>query len=294
MGELRCVDGSLLSVAAIPCHDKAGRPYDVTLRLALDSRPFAIVGQRCAHQLATLAAQVQAARADPQQVSCWPDPDDRFPLPGASFRAAHRVLSQSVPIPRDSFSAPGGFSAPGDTRGGQADGEAPEAETAASSPRAPDFQPGEQEYFSLRSRERGDLPGYGEVRCLLRSSARWLDNSNTLGSLSPGYWRLTRRAVLEAWGDSGTGVRAVLTSAELVTFLDTVLREPDGTALAVSAPDTRTAGDQPVRLSWPTWRQRERVPDGSARSRIPALRAAARRVALAVSSPQARGSDVRR
>src|SRR5262245_28535267 len=284
MGELRCVDGSLLSVAAVPCHDKAGRPYDVTLRLALDRRPFAIVGQRCAHQLATLAAQVHAARQDPELASCWPDPDDRFPLPAASLRSAQAVRSHSVPIPRDSVP----------TLGDQPVDSAAVSQAAPRQPGTADFQPGEQEYFSLRSRERGDLPGHGEVRCLLRSSARWLDNSNTLGSLSPGYWRLTRRAVLEAWGDSGTGVRAVLTSAELVTFLDTVLREPDGTALAVTAPDTRTGSHQPMRLSWPTWRQRGRVPDGSARSRIPALRAAARRVALAVSSPEARGSDVRR
>ena len=84
MGELRCVDGSLLGVAAIPCHDQAGRPYEVTLRLVLDRQPFAIVGQRCGHQLAALAAQVQAARDDPGQACLWPDPDDRFPVPADS------------------------------------------------------------------------------------------------------------------------------------------------------------------------------------------------------------------
>ena len=37
---------------------------------------------------------------------------------------------------------------------------------------------------------------------------RWVDG-----------WRLTRRVVIEAWGAGGIGVRAVLTSAELVDFL---------------------------------------------------------------------------
>ncbi len=140
MGELRCVDSSLLGVAAVPCRDRAGRPYDVTLRLVLDRQPFAIVGQRCGHQLAALAAQVQAAREDPAQQSCWPDPDDRFPVPG-------------------------------------------EAGGAAGSPAG--FQPGEREYFTLRSRDRGDLPGGGEIRCLLRSSAHWLPAAPPPASPAP-------------------------------------------------------------------------------------------------------------
>src|SRR6266567_4309510 len=140
MGELRCVDSSLLGVAAVPCRDRAGRPYDVTLRLVLDRQPFAVVGQRCGHQLAALAAQVQAAREDPAQQSCWPDPDDRFPVPG-------------------------------------------EAGGAAGSPAG--FQPGEREYFTLRSRDRGDLPGGGEIRCLLRSSAHWLPAAPPPASPAP-------------------------------------------------------------------------------------------------------------
>ena len=47
-----------------------------------------------------------------------------------------------------------------------------------------------------------------------------------------------------AWGNGGIGVRATLTSAELVTFLDTVLREP-GVALAGRGPASAiTAGKQ--------------------------------------------------
>lgn len=138
MKELRCVDGSLLGVAAVPCHDKAGQPYEVTLRLVRDRQPFAVVGERCGYQLAALAAQVQAARDDPEQARYWPDPDDRFP-------ESH------------------GIRAPGAARS-RATGPA-QSRTA--------FLPGEREYFTLKSRDRGDLPGLGEVRCVLRSTAQW-------------------------------------------------------------------------------------------------------------------------
>lgn len=198
MGQLLCVDGSLLGVAAVPCRDRLGQPYDLTLELVRDSQPFAIVGQRCGHQLASLAAEVQAAREDPEQIRSWPDPDDRFPVPGA-----------------------GGFPAPG-TPGGSG-GAGGGSGAAAGACEAAMFEPGESEYFTLRSQDRADLPGNGEMRCLLRSTARWQADTGVTSGVSRGHWRLTRRAVLEAWGERGTGVRAVLTSAELVAFLDTVL-----------------------------------------------------------------------
>jgi len=262
MGALRCVDGSVLSVQAVACRDSAGQPYEITLQLARNSVPFAAVGQRCGYQFSELAERVSAARLDPQQAAAWPDPDDRFP--GAC-------------------AGPGSGALPGD-----------------------------HEYFTLRSRDRDDLPGTGELRCVLRSSAVWhgecmgagsrweaathrqhpqglpgqhrepestvLQNTvlqNTVPEISgpqipgarragrrnagpqaggpqpggpapglyarpgqriwpgrrtaggAGRWHLTRRAFIEAWGDDGVGVRAVLTSAELVAFLDTVLREPE-------------------------------------------------------------------
>ena len=81
MGALRCVDGSVLSVEAVNCKDRAGQPYEITLSLARDSAPFASVGQRCGHLLALLADRLGGARADPGQAAEWPDPDDRFPAP---------------------------------------------------------------------------------------------------------------------------------------------------------------------------------------------------------------------
>src|SRR5258708_23040436 len=119
MRGLRCVDGSVLSVEAIECRDKVGQPYEITLRLARDSVPFAAVGQRCGYQLSQLAARVTQARVDPGLAAEWPDPDDRFP-----------------PHPARSI-------------------------------------PGDHEDFALRSRDRADPPGNGELRRALRSSAIW-------------------------------------------------------------------------------------------------------------------------
>src|ERR1700722_17522721 len=129
MGELRCVDGSILSVIAVACRDRAGHAYEITLELSRDSAPFASVGERCGHQLAQLADRVRGARRDPEQAAMWPDPDDRFPAPA----------------------------------------------------RRHDYQPGDDEFFTLRARTRGDLPGSGELRCSLRSSADWIGECTGLG-----------------------------------------------------------------------------------------------------------------
>jgi hypothetical protein len=136
-----------------------------------------------------------------------------------------------------------------------------------------EFRPREREYFSLRSRDRSDLPGSGEFRCVLRDCAEWLSGRGGGARGRPEGWRLTRRAVIEAWGVDGIGLRAVLTSAELMTFLDTVLKEPAGAKAAARVPaGARAKGKKLAGTSRPAWRQRGRVPDGSARSRLPALR----------------------
>jgi hypothetical protein len=232
MGELRCVDGTVLTVTAVACNDRTGTPYEITLDLRRGRKPFGSVGERCGFRLSQLAASVTAAREDPGQATAWPDPDDRFPEPG--------------PPP-----GPGLFPEPGPPPG-----------AAAGIRSQGGFRPAEREYFSLRSRNPGDLPGSGELRCVLRDSAEWLRGPDAGDRGGAGGWRFTRRAVIEAWGTDGIGLRAVLTSAELVTFLDTVLREPViGQACARPPADVRAA-----------WRQRGRVPDGSARSRLPALR----------------------
>src|SRR5215469_6499947 len=96
MGELRCVDGSVLSVEPVGCHDRVGMPYEITLSLTRDSVPFAAVGERCGYQLAQLAERVSEARCDPAQADAWPDPDDRFPVPGHG-ESAGTGASRSMP-----------------------------------------------------------------------------------------------------------------------------------------------------------------------------------------------------
>jgi hypothetical protein len=253
-----------LTVTAVACSDRLGTPYEITLALRRGRKPFASIGERCGFRLSQLAASVTAAREDPAQAVAWPDPDDRFPEPGqrAGQPGSPGLLSR------------------------------------------PEFRLGEREYFSLRSRERSDLPGSGEFRCVLRDSAEWVDEQRPSGrrghpdAVRPGSgWSLTRRAVIEAWGADGIGVRAVLTSAELVKFLDTVLREPGGAAVAASASagaKATAAGMTRASIGRSAWPQRGRVRDESTRSRLLALRAQNRSVAFAAGDPPARRGDVRR
>ena len=72
----------MLTVVPVPCRDRAGTPYEITLELRRDDQPFARVGERCGFQLSRLASSVAAARSDPGQAVAWPDPDDRFPGAG--------------------------------------------------------------------------------------------------------------------------------------------------------------------------------------------------------------------
>src|SRR5580700_6399417 len=127
MGALRCVDGSVLSVEAVSCRDRAGRPYEITLNLARDSVPFAAVGQRCGYQLSELAERISAARADPEQAAAWPDPDDRFPAPDGE--------------------AAGVSTGPGPA-------EAPAGQVPGRDGHAASYLANDHEYFALRSRER--------------------------------------------------------------------------------------------------------------------------------------------
>ena len=267
MGELRCVDGSVLTVVAVACHDRAGTPYEITLDLRRGRRPFASVGERCGFRLAQLAASVTAAREDPEQATAWPDPDDRFPEP-RPWAGPGRF-----PEPRP-WAAPGRLPEPDARSEGlepigvwgvpRARCAVPGRDPAGEAGRA-GFRPSEREYFSLRSREPGDLPGSGELRCVLRDSAEWLAARRAGAPGKAGGWRLSRRAVIEAWGADGIGLRAVLTSAELVTFLDTVLREPDGGQACDRVPAGALGG-------WSVPGRAGRVPDESARPRLPALR----------------------
>lgn len=88
---------------------------------------------------------------------------------------------------------------------------------------APDAAARDPELFAFRYRDRGDVMSTGELRCTVRTSSLWVGRQQS----AAGRWRVARRAVLEAWGAGGRGVRAVLTSTELVRFLDGLLAEAD-------------------------------------------------------------------
>jgi hypothetical protein len=297
MGVLRCVDGSVLTVVPVPCRDRTGKPYEITLELSRDDQPFARVGERCGFQLSRLAPRVADARSDPQQAAAWPDPDDRFPDPDDRFPDPDDRFPDLDPDP-DPDADPDANVGAGTDAGTDAGAGAKNGTEPPGSLR--DYPPAEREYFSLRARDRTDLPGSGELRCTLRASAQWLGGPGLPSATERRQrwvdgWRLTRRVVGEAWGAEGIGVRAGLTSAELVTFLDTVLSEPEARVRAEPYPAAlQRAGRLLGGIRAPSWRQRGRMPDGTARARVPAIRAQARSVAFARGDAQARRSDVRR
>ena len=77
------------------------------------------------------------------------------------------------------------------------------------------YLPRDRELFAFRARDPDDLATVGELRTTLEVERSWAD----------GRWSLRCRAVLEAWGRPGTGVRAVLTSADLQRFLDDLVTD---------------------------------------------------------------------
>jgi hypothetical protein len=183
VAEVRCIDGSVLTVLPVPVLDRHDVPYEVTLRLLRDGASFGEVGERCGWFVATTAARLRQARAlDGEQA-----------LPASSLEAGLRAWAA-------------------------ADGRDPER-TWASVAR---YLPRDRELFAFRSRDPDDISALGELRVCLRSEPRW----RTLpGGDGRGRWEVRTRAVLEAFGSPGTGVRAVLTSGELLAFLTSLVRD---------------------------------------------------------------------
>ena len=181
MAEVVCVDGSVLSVLPVPCRDRDGVPYEVTLRLVRDGAAFGEVGERCGFFLATTAARLRAAR----------DAGGEYP-PGG-LEAGLRAWATDRGLDGD------------------------EAWTAFER-----YLPRDRELFCFRARDPDDLSTAGELRVVLRHERSWLRPSEDSGR---GRWQLRSRAVLEAWGTGGTGVRALLDSAALLAFLEQLLRD---------------------------------------------------------------------
>src|ERR1700733_14259360 len=99
MGELRCVDGSILTVTAVACNDRLGVPYELTLDLSREGKPFASVGERCGFRLTQLAAGVPAGRGGPAPAGAGPGPggSGRPVPPARTPRIAWPVRASGVP-----------------------------------------------------------------------------------------------------------------------------------------------------------------------------------------------------
>jgi hypothetical protein len=77
------------------------------------------------------------------------------------------------------------------------------------------YLPRDRELFSFRARDPDDLTSVGELRTTLQLEKQWTARG----------WQLQHRALVEAWGEAGRGVRAVLDSDQLLLFLETLVQE---------------------------------------------------------------------
>ncbi len=77
------------------------------------------------------------------------------------------------------------------------------------------YLPRDRELFCFRSRDPDDLSTTGELRTTLDVERTWTVDG----------WVLRRRAVVEAWGEGGQGVRAVVDSDQLLSFLEVLVQD---------------------------------------------------------------------
>jgi hypothetical protein len=198
MAELTCVDGSRLGVRPEPVLDRRRMPYEVTLRLDRDGAPFGVVGERCGYFLAGVGDRLAAARSDGSpQAARWALAD-RFPASAAEV-AVRAWAAERRSDPSGVWD-----------------------ELAR-------YLPRDRELFAFRRRDPDDLASVGELRCVVETEKAWVASAEEPAGRSsvirPGRWRLVRRAVVDAWGDGGVGVRAVLDSSALAEFLTALLGE---------------------------------------------------------------------
>jgi hypothetical protein len=82
------------------------------------------------------------------------------------------------------------------------------------------YLPRDRELLALRSRDPDDVAVTGELRVEVRRERTWVR-----GDDDRGRWELAETAVLDAWGDGGVGVRALLSCAELLDLLEALIAE---------------------------------------------------------------------
>ncbi|HZG93511.1 MAG TPA: hypothetical protein VEZ46_02260 [Mycobacteriales bacterium] len=193
MATLTCVDASTLDVQPVMVVDRDAVPYELTLRMTRDGAPFGAVGERCGFFLAATAGRLRAAADETiDRQPRWADEDDRFPA----------------------------SSAEGGVRAWAADSGLDADQTWAALQR---YLPRERDLFAFRTRDPDDLATIGELRCSVRTQRTWEAGEGVAGG--GGQWRLARRAVVEAWGDEGAGVRAVVGAVDLRRWVTALLDE---------------------------------------------------------------------
>ena len=202
MTNVRCADGSVLTVRPVPVSGRDGTPYEVTLELLRDGVAFGEVGERCGYFLATTTARLRAA-----------GPDESSGFPPSSLEAGVRSWALD-------------------------DGRDPELAWAT----LQRYLPRDRELFCFRSRDPDDLGSSGELRVTLEEERTWLPAADGVA----GQWRIDCCAVLRAWGSGGIGVRAVLSSGELLAFLDALLAEAAAVGASYDVDDDGSALRRPV------------------------------------------------
>ena len=191
MAHVTCVDGSTLGVVPVPVVDRHDVAYEVTLRLTRDGADFGAVGERCGYFIAAAAARLAEALADDSPVAArWPDPADRFPA--SSLEGGLQTWLADEGLDAD-----------------------------ATWLRMQRYLPRDRDLFSFRTRDPDDLASAGELRCSLVTERTWVGGAAVAGG--GGRWRLAQRAVIDAWGDGGVGVRALLPAPALADFLRALL-----------------------------------------------------------------------
>ncbi len=197
VADVLCVDGlTVLTILPEPVLDRDDVPYEMALRLLRDGAPFGVVGERCGFFLANLTSRLERAvheagpMADDGVGERWNDPADRFPP--SSMEAGVRAWAADH---------------------GQSGSEA--WSTLAR------YLPRERSLFSFRRRDPDDPARLAELRCSLRTSKSWVASDQR----GLGRWVLRERAVLDAWGDTGQGLRAMLTAPELLDLLRLLLTQ---------------------------------------------------------------------
>ena len=81
--------------------------------------------------------------------------------------------------------------------------------------------PRDRELLCLRARDPDDGDPSGELRLWVREDRTWHDGQDG----ARGRWSLQARAVLDAWGSAGTGLRALLDGPGLLHLLDELVQE---------------------------------------------------------------------